>query len=97
MAPIIEKGRRTEVIRYIEPWRTMLSDKVKIRLTFGEFSGIYETTLCKEYELIKQRDYVATWLVDCEDDSAVIVARQRNQALDDIVGIVCVQTCKRMS
>jgi hypothetical protein len=56
----------------------MLSDRVEIWLTFGEFSGIYETALREEYELIEQRNYVATRLVDCEDDSAIIVARQRN-------------------
>lgn len=56
----------------------MLSDRVEIWLTFGEFSGIYETTLSEEYKLIKQRNYVATRLVDSEDDSAIIVARQRN-------------------
>ena len=56
----------------------MLSDRVEIWVTFGEFSGIYETALREEYELIEQRDYITTWLVDCEDDSAIIVARQRN-------------------
>jgi hypothetical protein len=56
----------------------MLSDRVEIWLTFGEFSGIYETPLREEDELIEQRDYVATRLVDREDDSAIIVARQRN-------------------
>ena len=56
----------------------MLSDRVEMWLTFGEFSGIYETALREEHELIEQSDYVATRLVDCKDDSAIIVARQRN-------------------
>ena len=56
----------------------MLFYRVEIWLAFGKFSGIYETALREEYELIEQRDYVATRLVNCEDDSAIIVARQRN-------------------
>jgi hypothetical protein len=47
-------------------------------LTFGKFSSIYEAALREKHELIEQRDYVATRLVDCEDDGAIVVARQRN-------------------
>ena len=75
MGPIKE-GSRTEVIRNVEPRRAMLSDRVEIWLTFGKFSSIDETALREEHELIKQRNYVATRLVDCEDDSAIIVASE---------------------
>jgi len=54
----------------------MLSDRVEIRLTFGKLAGIYEATLSEKYELIEERDYVTTRLMDCEDDSAIIVARK---------------------
>ena len=56
----------------------MLSDRVEIWLTIDEFPSIYKTALREEYELIEQSDYVATRLVNCEDDCAIIVARQRN-------------------
>jgi len=56
----------------------MLSDRVEIWVTFGEFSGIYETALREEYELIEQRDYVATRLVDCKDDGAIVIACEGN-------------------
>ena len=52
----------------------MLSDRVEIWLTFGKFSSIYEAALREEHELIKERNDVATRLVDCEDDGAIIIA-----------------------
>ena len=76
MRQIIEEGKRTEIICDIEPWRTMLSDRVEIWLTFGKFSGIYEAALREEYELIEQSNYVATRLMNCEDDGAIIVSSE---------------------
>jgi hypothetical protein len=90
---MIDTGRRTEVIRNVEPRRAMLSDRIEIRLTFSEFPRIYKAALREKYELIEKSYYIATRLMDCEDDGTIVVARKRNQTVDDIIGVVCVQAC----
>jgi len=74
---MIEEEKLTKIIRNIEPWRAMLSDRVEVWLTFSKFTSIDKAALSEEYELIKERNYVATRLMNCEDDSAIIVARKR--------------------
>jgi hypothetical protein len=54
----------------------MLTNRVEIWLTFGKLPSIDKAALREEHELIKQRNYVATRLVDCEDDGAIIVASE---------------------
>jgi hypothetical protein len=73
---MIEEGKLTKIIRNVEPQRAMLSDRVEVWLTFSKFTSIYKAALGEEYELIKECNYVATRLMDCEDDSAIIVARK---------------------
>ncbi len=67
---------RTEVIRNIESWRTMLSDGIEIGLALPKFAGIHEASLCEKHELIKESNYVTTWLMNRENHSAVVVARE---------------------
>jgi hypothetical protein len=67
----------TKIICNIEPRRAMLSDRVEVWLTFSKFTSICKAALSEEYELIKECNYVATRLMNCEDDSAIIVARKR--------------------
>ena len=74
MVSMIAEGKLTKVICDIEPGRAMLSDRIEVWLTFSKFTSIYKATLSEEYELIKECNYVATRLMDCEDDGAVIVA-----------------------
>lgn len=71
-----EAGSRTEIIRNIKPLRAALSDRVKIRLTPGKFSAIYKAPLREKYELVEKSYYIATRLMNCEDDGAVVVARK---------------------
>ena len=73
---MMKAGSRTEIIRNIEPGRATLFDRIKIRLTPGKFSAIYKAPLRKKYELVEKSYYIATRLMDCEDDGAVVVARK---------------------
>jgi hypothetical protein len=94
IAPVMDAKRRTEIICNVEPWRAVLSDRVKIRLTFGELSSVHEVALSEKDELIEKSYYIATRLMNCEDDGPVVVAGKRNQTFDDIVGIICVEACR---
>ena len=76
MVLVMREEKLTKIIRNIEPRGAMLSDRVEVWLTLSKFTGIYKAALSEEYELIKECDYVATRLMDCEDDSAIIVARK---------------------
>ena len=67
---------RTEVIRNIESWGTMVSGGIEIGLALLKFAGIYKASLCEEHELIKKSNYVTTRLMDRENHSAVVVARE---------------------
>jgi len=76
MRPVHRSEKRTEVIRNIESWRAMMSDDIEIGLTPVKFTGIHEASLCEKHELIKKRNYVATWLMNREDHRAIEVARE---------------------
>jgi hypothetical protein len=76
MVSTIKAEKLTKVISNIEPRRAVLSDRVEVWLTSSKFTSIYKATLSEEYELIEECDNVATRLVDCKDDSAMIVARK---------------------
>ena len=84
----MNESRRTEVIRDIESWRTMLSDRIKIRLALPKFAGVHEASLCEKDKLIEKGNYVTTWLMNREDHSAVEVARKRDKTLNDVEGVV---------
>ena len=86
----------TEVIRNIESWRTMLSDRIEIGLALPKFAGIHETSLCEKHKLIKKGNYVTTWLMDRENHSAVVVARQCDETLNNVEGVVRVQAYRRV-
>ena len=73
---LIIEDKLTKVIRDIKPWRTVPSDRVEIWLAFSKFTSIYKAALSEEYKLVKECNYVATRLVDCKDNGAIIVARK---------------------
>jgi hypothetical protein len=69
-----------------------LSNAREIILTLREVARIHQLSHREDDELVEQRDYVAPRLVDCEDDCAVVVSSKRHKALDDVVGVVCIET-----
>jgi hypothetical protein len=85
---------RTKVIRDIESCRTMLSDRIEITLALPKFTGIHEASLREKHKLVEKRNDVTTWLMNREDHSAVEVARECDETLNNIEGIVRVQACR---
>jgi hypothetical protein len=87
---------RTEVIRDIESCRTMLSDRIEITLALPKFAGIHEASLREKHKLVEKSNDVTTRLMNRENHSAVEVARECDETLDNIEGIVRVQTCRHV-
>jgi hypothetical protein len=87
---------RTEVIRDVESWRTMLSDRIEIGLALLKLTGIHEASLCEKHKLIKKSNDVTARLMNRENHSAFEVARECDETLDNIEGVVRVQACRRV-
>lgn len=72
-----------------------MSDVGKIILAFRIFTGIHQFTSSKDEKLVEERNNIAPRLMDGENHGAVIIPGQRYQALNDIVGVICIQaTCR---
>lgn len=71
-----------------------MTDTVEVSLTLGHLARVDHFSLCEKYELIEQSDDIAARLMDSEDDGTVVVSRERNEALHDVIGVIGVETYK---
>lgn len=74
-----------------------MSNPHKIIVAARGFSGVNKFALGQKNYLVKERNDIASRLMDGEDDRAVIISCEGNQALDDTQGIVCIESWKQMS
>ena len=82
---------RTKEVSYIEAKRTRVPDFREVVSNLVRLARIHDPAAGQNNELVKEGDYIAARLVNREDDCAVIVACERNQAVDDTKSIVGVQ------
>ena len=80
-----------EVVCDIEALWTGMADAIKVVLTFGEGARVDHFALGEEDELVEERGDVGAGLVDCKDDGAVEIARQRDETFNHIIRIIGVQ------
>ena len=66
-------------------------DRLKVRLAFVILARVDHLAKGKDDELIEHGDDVAARLVDCEDDSALVVACKGDETFDHIEGVICVK------
>ena len=69
-----------------------MSDFRKVIGDFVRFAGVNELAARENDELIEEGDDVATRLVNGEDNSTVVIARERNETVDDAQSVVRVET-----
>jgi hypothetical protein len=73
----------------------MLSDRIEIGLALPKFAGIHKASLCEKHKLVEKSNDVTTWLMNRENDSAIEVARECDETLNNVEGVVRVQACRR--
>lgn len=74
-----------------------MTNTVEVTLTLGHLARINHFALCEKYELIEQSDDIAARLMNSEDDGTVVVPRERNEALHDVIRVIGVQSYKAKS
>jgi hypothetical protein len=73
-----------------------MSNMLEISLTSRQRAGIYEFSLSKQDQLIKQGDDIAAWLMNGEDHSSIIVSRKGDQTVHNVECIVRIQPYNRI-
>ena len=69
-----------------------MSDLREVIGDFVRFAGVNELAACENNELVEEGDDVATRLVNGEDNGTVVIARERNETVDDAQSVVRVET-----
>ena len=83
---------RTEEVCNIEAGRARLVDGLEVRLAFAVLARVDHLAKGQDDELVEHGDDVAARLMDREDDSAVVVAREGDQTVNDVEGIERIKT-----
>lgn len=82
----------TEIIGDVEAWRARLTNAVEVALTFGHLARIDHLSLGEKDKLVEEGDDIAARLVDGEDDGTIVVSREGNETLHNIIRVVRVET-----
>lgn len=69
-----------------------MSDFREVIGDFVRFARVNELAASENYELVEEGDDVATRLVNGEDNGTVVIARERNETVDDAQSVVRVET-----
>ena len=69
-----------------------MSDRLKVSMTLRKLARIHRFARGQDKELVKQRNDVTSRLMDCEDNSPIVVTSKGYKTIDHIVCVEGIQT-----
>jgi hypothetical protein len=69
-----------------------VSDRLEVPMTLRKLAGIHRFARGQDKELVKQCDDVTPRLMDCEDNSPIVVTSKGYKTIDHIVCVEGIQT-----
>lgn len=70
---VMGRSSHTKIVSDVEARWARSANRYEVILAFREFSRVDEFSAGQEDELVEESNDIASWLMDREDDSAIIV------------------------